>query len=78
MAQMAEGTDSQTARAPARSEEMNPDVLLTIAFVFYAVVGAAAAGLLIARSRRDTVVDQAAESRLNGFSKGAVARRRPR
>jgi hypothetical protein len=57
---------------------MNPDVFLTIAFVFYAVVGAAAAGLLIARSRRDTVVVQAAESRLNDFSKGAVARRRPR
>jgi hypothetical protein len=57
---------------------MNPDAFLTIAFVFYAAVGAATAGLLIARSRRDTVVDQAAESRLNSFSKGAVARRRPR
>jgi hypothetical protein len=48
---------------------MNPDVFLTIAFVFYAVVSVAAAGFLIARSSRDTVVDQAAESRLNGFSK---------
>ncbi len=41
--------------------EMDPDVLLTIAFVLYAVVVAAGTGLLIARSRRNTILDQAVE-----------------
>lgn len=45
---------------------MNPDVFVTIAFVLYAVLTAAGAGLLIARSERDTVVNQAVEKRLNG------------
>jgi hypothetical protein len=45
---------------------MDPDVFLTIAFVLYAVLTAAGTGWLIARSRRDTVVDQAVENRLNG------------
>jgi hypothetical protein len=45
---------------------MNPDVFVTIAFVLYAVVVAAGTGLLITRSERDTVVNQAVENRLNG------------
>jgi hypothetical protein len=45
---------------------MDPNVLITIAFVLYAVFTAVGTGLLIARSERDTVVDQAVENRLNG------------
>jgi len=45
---------------------MDPDVFIVIAFVLYAVFTAAGTGLLIARSERGTVVDQAAEKRLNG------------
>ena len=63
---MAGRPDSRIAGAPARSEEMNPDVFLTIAFVLWAVAGVAAVGLLVARSGRDTVLDEAVESRLNG------------
>ena len=59
-------TDSAVAAAQTRSGEMEPDVFLTIAFVLYAAIGAAGTGLLIARSGRDTVIDQAAENRLNG------------
>ncbi len=70
---MAERTDSQIACRQARSKEMNPDVFLTVAYVFYAVVTAAAAGLLILRSERDTVRDQAVENRL----KGGVSTARP-
>ena len=45
---------------------MDPDVFLTIAFVLYAVVVATGTGLLIARSGRHSVIDQAIENRLNG------------
>jgi len=45
---------------------MDPDVFLTVAFVLYAVVVATATGLLIVRSGRHTVIDQAVENRLNG------------
>lgn len=45
---------------------MAPDVFMTVAFVLYAVFTAAGTGLLIARSEWGTVVDQAAETRLNG------------
>jgi len=45
---------------------MDPDVLLTIAFVLYAVVVATGTGLLITRSWRHTVIDQAVENRLTG------------
>jgi hypothetical protein len=56
---------------------MNPDVFVTIAFVLYAVVVAIGIGLLIARSERDTVVDQAAENRLDvRFSSGRPASER--
>lgn len=63
---MVDRTDSSVTPAQTRSEEMDPDVFLTIAFVLYAVIAAGGAGLLIARSGRDTGIDQAAESRLNG------------
>ena len=43
---------------------MNPDLILTIAYVLYAVVGGVMTGLLVRRSERDTVLDQAVESRL--------------
>jgi hypothetical protein len=45
---------------------MDPDMFLTIAFVLYAVVVATGTGLLIARSGRHSVIDQAIENRLNG------------
>ena len=63
---MADRTDSAIAPAQTRSQEMNPDVFVTIAFVLYAVLTAVGTGLLIARSERDTAVDQAVEKRLNG------------
>ena len=63
---MVDRTDSSVTPAQTRSEEMDPDVFLTIAFVLYAVIAAGGAGLLIARSGRETVLDQAAENRLNG------------
>jgi hypothetical protein len=47
---------------------MNADLFLTIAFVLYAVGITVAAGLLLARSWHDVVLDEAAENRLNGAS----------
>ena len=41
---MAGRTDSRIPCRQARSEEMNPDVFLTIAFVLYAVAGTATVG----------------------------------
>jgi nitrate reductase NapE component len=70
-AQMADRTDSAIAPAQSRSQEMDPDVFLTIAFVLYAVITAAVVGLLIVRSERDTAVDQAVEKRLAGSTSTA-------
>jgi hypothetical protein len=61
---MGERADGRSVCRSARSEEMNPDLFLTIAFVLYAVVGGVMTGLLVRRSERDTVLDQAVESRL--------------
>ena len=68
---MADRTDSAIAPAQTRSQEMNPDVFVTIAFVLYAVLTAVGIGLLIVRSERDTVVDRAIEKRLNGSTSTA-------
>jgi hypothetical protein len=70
-------TDSAAAAAQTRSEEMDPDVFLTIAFVLYAAMGAAITGLLIAHNGRDTV-DQAAENRFNGSVSTTASGKRPR
>jgi hypothetical protein len=55
---------------------MNADVILTIAFVLYAVVVAIGVGLLLARSGHDGGLDEALENRFNGASSARSAHRR--